>query len=45
MAARSAEMLDEYYRLRGWDLKTGWPTQDKLAELSLGEESKAIYRE
>ena len=45
MAARSAEMLDEYYRLRGWDLKTGWPTQDKLAELSLGEESKALFGE
>jgi aldehyde:ferredoxin oxidoreductase len=28
-------MLDEYYRLRGWD-EEGVPTPDKLAELGLG---------
>ena len=44
LAARSTEMLDEYYRLRGWDPETGWPTQEKLEELSLGEESKVLYR-
>jgi aldehyde:ferredoxin oxidoreductase len=38
-------MLDEYYQLRGWDPETGWPTKEKLAELSLGEESKALYGE
>jgi aldehyde:ferredoxin oxidoreductase len=30
-------MLDEYYRARGWDVETGLPTQDKLAELGLDE--------
>lgn len=30
-------MKDDYYTLRGWDLKTGAPTPDKLAELNLSE--------
>jgi aldehyde:ferredoxin oxidoreductase len=30
-------MKDDYYALRGWDLKTGAPTPDKLAELNLSE--------
>ena len=30
-------MKDEYYMLRGWDKKTGAPTQDKLAELGLAD--------
>jgi aldehyde:ferredoxin oxidoreductase len=29
-------MLDEYYTVRGWDLKTGVPTRTKLTELGLG---------
>jgi len=29
-------MLDEYYKARGWDLKTGTPTKEKLIELGLG---------
>jgi aldehyde:ferredoxin oxidoreductase len=28
-------MLDEYYRARGWEVATGLPTPDKLAELGL----------
>ncbi len=28
-------MLDEYYSLRGWDVKTGTPTRAKLDELGL----------
>ncbi|MDY6876387.1 MAG: aldehyde ferredoxin oxidoreductase family protein [Chloroflexota bacterium] len=32
-----APMLDEYYRLRGWDPVTGWPTPEKLRELGLEE--------
>jgi len=31
-------MLDEYYEARGWDLKTGKPSKDKLRELGLEEE-------
>ena len=34
MVCRLDEMLDEYYRLRGWDAN-GIPTQDKLKELGL----------
>jgi aldehyde:ferredoxin oxidoreductase len=29
-------MLDEYYTARGWDLKTGKPSREKLVELGLG---------
>jgi len=28
-------LLDEYYEARGWDKKTGEPTQEKLASLGL----------
>jgi aldehyde:ferredoxin oxidoreductase len=28
-------MLDEYYRERGWDEKTGIPTREKLVTLGL----------
>jgi len=28
-------MLDEYYKTRGWDIKTGIPTRKKLEELGL----------
>lgn len=30
------KMLDEYYELHGWDLKTSWPTKGVLEELDLG---------
>ncbi|MFC1901865.1 aldehyde ferredoxin oxidoreductase family protein [Chloroflexota bacterium] len=30
-------LLDEYYELRGWDIKTGLPTKEKLIELGLGD--------
>ncbi len=29
------QMKDEYYELRGWDIKTGIPTKEKLSELNL----------
>ena len=29
------EMLDEYYKLRGWDLTTGWPLRDTMRKLGL----------
>ncbi len=29
------QMLDEYYTARGWDVKTGSPTREKLLELGL----------
>lgn len=30
-------MLDEYYRVRGWDVETGLPTKEKLEELGLSD--------
>jgi aldehyde:ferredoxin oxidoreductase len=32
-----AELMDEYYRLRGWDPEIGWPTPQKLVELDLAD--------
>jgi aldehyde:ferredoxin oxidoreductase len=29
-------MLDEYYRLHGWDLESGCPTEETLSRLGLG---------
>jgi aldehyde:ferredoxin oxidoreductase len=43
LTARTEEMIDEYYRLRGWDLSTGWPTPEKLKELSLEKEMESFY--
>lgn len=43
LTARTEEMMDEYYRLRGWDLSTGWPTPAKLRELSLEKEMNTFY--
>jgi aldehyde:ferredoxin oxidoreductase len=33
-------MLDDYYRLRGWDLETGLPTKETMKRLSLGWTAK-----
>lgn len=33
--AHAEEMLDEYYDLRGWDRKLGWPTTATLNRLGL----------
>lgn len=33
--AQLNQMLDEYYKLRGWDVQTGIPSEEKLAELNL----------
>ena len=41
--ARTDEMLDEYYQFRGFDPETGWPTKQKLEELSLADVGKALY--
>ncbi|MBN1581555.1 MAG: hypothetical protein JXA89_12700 [Anaerolineae bacterium] len=29
-------VMDDYYRLRGWDTITGWPTRERLDHLDLG---------
>ncbi len=30
-------MVDEYYRLKGWDVATGWQTEAGLSSLDMGE--------
>ena len=35
-------MLDEYYSLRGWDVKTGTPTRAKLTDLRLAYVADAL---
>ncbi|GAI19017.1 unnamed protein product, partial [marine sediment metagenome] len=32
------KMLPEYYKLREWDEKTGYPTRKKLEELGLAQQ-------
>ena len=39
--AKFAPVMDEYYRLRGWDIETGWPTRERLEMLDLG----GVYEE
>lgn len=34
--AQFDRVMDEYYRLRRWDVRTGWPTREKMGELGLG---------
>jgi aldehyde:ferredoxin oxidoreductase len=36
------KMLDEYYSLRGWDVKTGMPTREKLTDLRLAYVADAL---
>lgn len=35
-------VMDEYYRLLGWDPETGWPTCQRLMELGLGDVPEAM---
>ena len=35
--AKWEEMLDEYYKAQGWDLSTGWQTEESLRSLQLDE--------
>ena len=37
-------MLDEYYELRGWDLKTGLLTEEKLLELGMKDVAEDLKR-
>jgi len=40
-----ARMLDEYYAARGWDVKTGAPTREKLIELGLEKAADQLAAE
>ena len=35
--AQFEPVMDAYYRLRGWDVETGWPTRQRLESLDLGD--------
>jgi len=37
-------LLDDYYRLRGWDLERGRPTSSKLRQLGLDEVAQELSR-
>jgi len=37
-----ARMMDEYYELRGWDVKSGLPTSVRLAELGLDDVARDL---
>ena len=37
-------LKDRFYRLRGWDVKTGWPTRAKLEELDLKDVADALEK-
>ena len=37
-------MLDEYYTFRGWDLKTGIPTPERLVSLGLEDVAADMKR-
>ncbi len=38
------EILDSYYRHRGWDLASGWPTRARLDDLGLGDVADQLDR-
>jgi aldehyde:ferredoxin oxidoreductase len=37
-------LLDEYYRLRGWDVESGVPLRDTLERLGIGEVAEELER-
>ncbi|UCD58985.1 MAG: hypothetical protein JSV16_07735, partial [Candidatus Hydrogenedentota bacterium] len=37
-------LKDRFYELRGWDVKTGWPTRGKLEELDLKDVADELER-
>lgn len=41
---RIEEMLPEYYKLRGWDQKNGYPTRRKLEKLGLKYAAEAVEK-
>jgi aldehyde:ferredoxin oxidoreductase len=41
--AHAAELLDEYYALRGWDPASGWPAPDTLDRLGLADARAALW--
>jgi hypothetical protein len=40
--AQFKAVMDQFYALHGWDAESGWPTQERLCELGLGDIYKAM---
>jgi aldehyde:ferredoxin oxidoreductase len=38
------KLLDDYYKVRGWDVKTGLPTRKKLEELGLKDVAETLEK-
>jgi len=38
------KMLDEYYSLHGWDVRTSWPTKETLESLDMAEVAEELER-
>ena len=38
------KMKDEYYTLRGWDVKTSWPTKETYERLGLGDVADTLQK-
>ena len=38
------QLLDDYYKLRGWDTRSGLPSKQKLTELGLREEANKLAK-
>ncbi len=36
--------MDDYYRARGWDVRTGIPTQEKVQQLDLEDVAEELKR-
>ena len=39
-----ARLLDEYFAARGWDLELGWPQDDQLRAMGLGDVAVELSR-
>ena len=37
-------VMDEYYQHQGWDVETGWPTKERLAELGMPDAYEPMVR-
>jgi aldehyde:ferredoxin oxidoreductase len=37
-------VMDEYYQYQGWDVETGWPTPERLAELGMPDVHEAMVK-
>jgi len=41
---RFVSVMDEYYRLLGWDAERGWPTEERLAALGLSDVYSSMHK-